>query len=245
VPLASLTPQHLQRLYTEKLAEGLAPATVNHLHAFLPRALEQGHRWGLVAPLVSAPRISKHKMRTLNPDEVRRLLEALDDDRVRALYVLAVTTGMRLGELLALRWADVNLPDQRVSVRGTLARTEGGLAVTETKTGRARLVLLTTAAAEALNRRRVAQAVERLRAGNEWADLDFVFMNEFGRPLDPSNIRLRSFRPALKRAGLPRVRFHDLRHTAATLMLGRGVHPKVVVAKWLRAVGGAEPRRLG
>jgi integrase len=165
-------------------------------------------------------------MRTLNPDEVRRLLEALDDDRVRALYVLAVTTGMRLGELLALRWADVNLPDQRVSVRGTLARTEGGLAVTETKTGRARLVLLTTAAAEALNRRRVAQAVERLRAGNEWADLDFVFTNEFGRPLDPSNIRLRSFRPGLKRAGLPRVRFHDLRHTAATLMLGQRRPPE-------------------
>ena len=135
---------------------------------------------------------------------------------------------MRLGELLALRWADVDLPGHRIAVRGTLARGDPGLMVTETKTGRIRLVLLTTAASEALDRRRVVQAGERRRAGDEWVELDFVFTNEFGRPLDPSNVRLRSFRPALERAELPRIRFHDLRHTAATLMLGQGVHPKMV-----------------
>ncbi len=153
---------------------------------------------------------------------------SLVGDRLRPLYVLAVTTGMRLGELLALRWANVDLPNHRLSIRGTLTRGEDGLAVTETKSGRARVVLLTAAAVDALHPHRTAQAAERLRAGTAWSDLDFVFTNELGRPLDPSNVRLRSFRPAVERAGLPRIRFHDLRHTAATLMLGEGVHPKVV-----------------
>jgi integrase len=216
---------------SRKLDDGLAPATVAHLHAFLHRALGQAHRWNFVAQnvasLVNPPRIPKREMRTLDPDEVRRLLYAVDSDRLQALYMLAVTTGMRLGELLALRWSDVDLLSRRVSVRGTLARRDQGLIVAETKTGRARVVLLTPTAV-AVSQHRVRQAGGRRRAGASWACLDFVFTNELGRPLDPSNVRLRSFQPALKHAGLPHIRFHDLRHTAATLMLRQGVHPKVV-----------------
>lgn len=232
LPLVRLTPHHLHALYTEKLNDGLAPATVHHLHAFLHRALAQAHRWGVVAQnvaaLASPPRIPKRRMVTLSAGEVRRLLDSLADDRLHALYLLAVTTGMRLGELLALRWADVGLDGRRLAIRGSLGRGPNGPVIAETKTGRERVVLLTRVSTNALKQHRVAQAKERLRAGDEWAGLDFVFTNEFGRPLDPSNVRLRSFRPALERAGLPRVRFHDLRHTAATLMLAENVHPKVV-----------------
>jgi Phage integrase family len=123
---------------------------------------------------------------------------------------------------------NVDFSTCRVSIRGTLTRRDQELIVTEPKSGRARVVLLTPIAVAALNQHRVIQAGRRRRAGSSWADLDFVFTNELGRPLDASNVRLRSFRPALERAGLPRIRFHDLRHTAATLMLGQGVHPKVV-----------------
>jgi integrase len=232
IPLAKLAPQHVQRFYASRLDDGLAPATVAHLHAFLHRALGQAHRWGLVpqnvAALVNPPRIPKREMRTLNPREVRRFLEVVQGDRLEALYVLAMTTGMRLGELLALRWSDVELSTCRVSVRGTLTRGEQGLIVTEPKTGRGRVVLVASTAVAALRQHLATQSDERRRAGPLWAGLDFVFTNELGRPLDPSNVRLRSFRPALERAGLPRIRLHDLRHTAATLMLGEGIHPKVV-----------------
>ena len=115
--------------------DGLAPATVAHLHAFLHRALGQAHRWGLIAQniaaLVKPPRIPKRQLRTLNSDEVQRLLGAVEGDRLEALYALALTTGMRLGELLALRSADVDLPQRRVSVRGSLARGEEGFKVSE------------------------------------------------------------------------------------------------------------------
>ena len=129
---------------------------------------------------------------------------SVDGDRLEALYALALTTGMRLGELLALRWANVDLPRRRGPVRGSLARGEEGLKVSETKTGRTRLVLLTTAASEALDRRRLVQSDERRRAREDWVELDFVFTNEFGRPLDPSNVRLRvRFRPALDVSASP------------------------------------------
>jgi integrase len=122
VPLAKLEPKHLQRLYAEKLAAGLSPTTVHHLHAVLHRALAQATRWGMVprnvAGLVDSPPMARHEMRTLNPDEAKAFLEAAAGDRLEALYVLALTTGMRQGELFRLRWQDVDLEAHTLSVRG-------------------------------------------------------------------------------------------------------------------------------
>lgn len=230
LPLARLGPQHLQRLYAEKLEAGLSPTSVAHLHAVLHRALVQATRWGLtarnVAALVSPPRVKRLEMRTLSPEQVNTLLEAARGDRLEALYVLAVTTGMRQGELLALRWRDVNLDAGTLQVTATLQ--QHSLALTEPKTvASRRQVLLTKAAIAALRRHRVAQTEERLRLGPAWEDSDLVFANEVGRPVDARNLMRRSFYPLLAKAGLPQVRFHDLRHTAATLMLAQGVHPKI------------------
>jgi integrase len=132
--------------------------------------------------------------------------------------VLAITTGMRLGELLRLRWRDVDLNTRVVSIRG--ARPSEGGAGPKTQRSR-RPVVLTEFAVVALRRHRAAQAAERIRAGAAWRDGDLVFANTVGGPLNLSNLRHRDFRRLLERAGLPRLRFHDLRHSAATLQRSR------------------------
>jgi integrase len=231
--LARLGPQHLQALYADRLEAGLSSTTVLQVHRVMRRALDQAARWGLVArnvaTLVDAPRKRHREIKALTPDEVRSLLEAASGDRLEALYAVAVTSGMRQGELLALRWRFVDLTMGTAQVRGTLQRTREGLKIAEPKTARSRrLVRLTVTATEALRRHKACQAEERLRLGAAWADNDLVFANEVGRPIEATNLVSRSFAPLLKRAGLPRIRFHDLRHTAATLMLAQNVHAKVV-----------------
>ena len=233
VPLAGVTPEHLQSLYAARLAAGSAPLTVAHLHAVLHRAFGQAERWGLLprnpATLVDAPRGPRREMATLTPEQSRALIEASKGDRLGALYVVGITTGMRQGELLALRWRDMDLEGGMAQVRGTMQRTRDGLAAAEPKTERSRRnVALTQTAVAALRRHRAVQLEERLRLGAVWEDNDLVFANEIGAPIEASNLLRRSFRPLLIRADVPSIRFHDLRHTAATLMLGRGVHPKIV-----------------
>jgi integrase len=142
LPLSRLEPRHLQRLYADCLTAGLAPATVRQLHAVLRRALEQATRWGSVArnvaALVSAPRVHRYEMTPLTPDQARSLLDAAPGDRFAALYVLALTTGMRLGELLGLRWRDVELAHGMLQVRHTLLRLRDGLKLREPKTPQSR-----------------------------------------------------------------------------------------------------------
>ena len=233
VRLVRLSPQHLQRLYAGRLDAGLSPGSVVQLHAVLRRALGQAARWGLVArnvaSLVTPPRRSRKEMATLSPEQARTLLEAAAGDRLEALYVLAINTGMRQGELLALRWTEVDLNAGALHVRATLQRTREGFVFTEPKTTSSRRqVALTRAAVEALRRHRARQLEERLHVGAAWEDDDLVFANEVGQPLDATAVLRRSFYPLLERSNLPRIRFHDLRHTAATLLLGQGVHPKIV-----------------
>jgi integrase len=116
-----------------------------------------------------------------------------------------------------------------MQIRQTIAWRGADWTVSEPKTKESRRrIELTVAALAALRRRKIAQLEERLRAAGGYEDLDLVFANEVGRPMNPSNVIARSFRPLLLRAGLPQIRFHDLRHTAATILLGRGVHPKIV-----------------
>ncbi len=230
--LSRLGPQHLQQLYADRLEHGLAPATVLKLHAVLHHALDQAARWGLavrnVADLVDAPRVPRREMRTLSPEQAQQFLASADGDPLEALYVLALSTGMRQGEILGLHWRDVDLDSGVARVTGSLARTKSGLTFGETKSGRTRQVALSGLAIDALRRRRALQNQERLHLGEIWEDHDLVFPNGVGRPMEARNLLRRSFGPLVERSGVPRIRFHDLRHTAATLLLGRGLHPKIV-----------------
>jgi integrase len=233
IALSKLTAQQVQSLYARKVEEGLSTTTVHHLHAVLHRALETALRLGLVqrnvASLVDAPRMRHHEMSTLSHEQVGTLLLTARGDRFEALYLLAITTGMRQGELLALRWRDVDLDNRILKVRATLQFTAAGFVFAEPKTSRSRRrIAISVYAAEALQRHRERQEQERTRLGDGWTDRDLVFPNSLGKPQDGIDLLRYSFRPLLMRAGLPRIRFHDLRHTAATLLLRRGVNPKIV-----------------
>jgi integrase len=230
IRLSKVTPQHIERLYSSKRRD-LSPAGIRYIHQVLHTALAHGLRMhavvGNAAAGVAPPKPAHREMLYLTPDEARRFLAAIQGDPLEPLYTLALTTGMRLGELLGLRWQAVEGAD--LQVRITLTRTAGGWSLTEPKTPKSRRrIALSTTAITALRRERARQAEARLRAGEAWTDHGLVFTDAFGEPLFGSRITERRLRPALKKAGLPLIRFHDLRHTAATLMLTAGVHPKVV-----------------
>ena len=231
--LKALTPAHVQGFYRDRLDNGLSPATVQKIHAILHKALSQAVSWSLVprnaCEAVRAPRPAPEEMRPLSPDEARRLLETAGGDRLEALYVLAVHTGMRQGELLGLKWEDVDLTANIIRVRRTLLRTRGRVVLGEPKTKKSRrTVHLTGAASRTLKEHLGRQLKDMERLGDLYRDQGLVFTTEVGTPINPTNLRKRSLAPLLQKANLPRVRFHDLRHTCATLLLFRNVHPKYV-----------------
>jgi integrase len=174
---------------------------------------------------------TSRRMRPLSESEARTFLDAVREagDRFEALYVLAITTGLRRGELLGLRWDDADLDRGTLRVGRALVREGGRHIVGETKTKRGRRrVNLTPRTVAALKAHRKGQLEQRVKVGSLYEDHGLIFASEKGTPLSPENLVKRSFKPLLKRAGLPEIRFHDLRHTCATLLLGRGVHPKIV-----------------
>ena len=231
--LKALTPAHVQGFYRDRLDSGLSAATVQKIHAVLHKALSQAVRWSLVprnaTEAVRAPRPAPNEMRPLAPDEARRLLEVASGDRLQAVYVLAVHTGMRQGELLGLKWDDVDLESGLIRVRRTLTRNKGRLLLGELKTRRSRrTVRLSESAVGALRDHLERQLEEMEYLGGLYQDHGLIFTTQVGTPVNPSNLRRRSFAPLLRAADLPDIRFHDLRHTCATLLLGSGVHPKFV-----------------
>lgn len=235
IKLKALSPAHVQGLYRQKLDSGLAPASVRYIHAVLHRALKQALRWGLVprnvSEAVDLPKLVNEEVDALLPEEARAFLEAACGDRFEALYVAAVTTGMRRGELLGLRWSDVTLDGTAtLRVARQLQRMRDGsrLQFVPPKSGKGRTIRLPLRTVEALKAHRARQAEEKLKAGSLYQDGGLVFATEIGTPLEPSNIDWRSFKPLLKKAGLPDMRFHDLRHTCATVLLTEGVNPKFV-----------------
>ncbi len=233
IKLKKLSPAHVQGFYRDRLDAGLSASTVHKMHAILHKALSQAVRWHMVprnvTEAVRPPRPAPKEMRPLSTEETRRLLRAACGERLEALYVLAVTTGMRQGELLALRWQDVDLKNGTLSVRRTLTRDGGRVIIGEPKTKKSRRsISLTPRAVEALGAHLERQLREIEILGDRYEDRGLLFATDTGGPVNPSNLRQRSFAPLLQKAKLPHVRFHDLRHTCATLLLSKGTHPKFV-----------------
>lgn len=232
IPLTKLSPQHVQRMYREK-QEAALTRTVSLMHSVLHKALGQAVKWGLipqnVVEAVDPPRIPKKEFRPLSPDEVSSFLETAKEDRLYAMYVLAVSCGLRLGELLGLKWEDIDFANGTARIVRQLQWIKGaGPVLSEPKSAKARrTIVLPLNAQAALKKHRIRQIEERLKLGEAWREWGLVFTTTTGTPLDPRSV-YDSFYPLLEKAGLPRIRFHDLRHTCATLLLAQGVHPKIV-----------------
>ncbi len=231
--LAKLTPQHVQAFLNSRTEAGLSPRTVQYIRAILRRALGQAMKWGLVArnvaTLVDPPRSRRSEVRPLTPDQARLFLEAVRGDRLEALYVVAVALGLRQGEVLGVRWEDVDLEAGNLRVRHALQRVGGKLQLVEPKTERSRRTVdLPAPAIDALRAHRDRQAFERSFAADRWQEWGLVFTGPKGTPLDGTAVTKRLQR-ILAASGLPRQRFHDLRHCCASLLLAQNVPARVVM----------------
>ena len=240
LPLTQLKPEHLQRYYSEKVASGrcdgkgaLSQTTVSHHHTCLHRALKMALKWGLLsrnpADAVTPPRPRRSEMQTMNEDEVQTFLEAAKATPYYALFYLALFTGMRRSELLALRWCDMDLPLCQVYVSRTLHHLRNGEIVfraPKTAKGR-RMIALSPSAAIVLREHKEKQVAMRLMLGKHLEDGDLVFSQPDGKPLLPDTVS-HAWVKIVKRAGLKHFRLHDGRHTHASLLLKQNVHPKIV-----------------
>ncbi|MDQ3986898.1 MAG: tyrosine-type recombinase/integrase [Actinomycetota bacterium] len=232
LPLTRLTPRHLNDFYAELRSNGrvkgtgpLGPVTVRRIHGTLHRALNDAVKWGLIAanPASAAdpPRLEHPAatMRIWTASQLRSFLETTEGDDLHPLWVLLATTGMRRGEVLGLRWGDVDLARAVLAVRQTAVTVEGQIRFSEPKSARSRRVI----ALDDFTCRVLGQRLAKQRPESS----QLVFSSPDGSPLDPAHVS-KTFRLLVEDSGLPLIRLHDLRHTHATLALQAGVHPKIV-----------------
>lgn len=238
--LKDIRPEHLKQLYNQKKEEGLSTSKIKHIHTILHSALKQAVKSGLlprnVSEAVTLPKSKKKEtIKVLTLEEERRFLEALEVERLKPAFVLALTTGLRLGEILALKWSDIDFEKKILTVKRTIlrARTYGStetttsLIVNEVKTPNSiRIVPLAEITLEELKKHKEAQEKEKEQAGAGYIDNDYVFCTAVGTPIDPRNFQ-RTFYRIIKKAELD-INFHALRHTFATRLLESNEQPKVI-----------------
>ncbi len=246
--LQKLTPTQVQAFYAEQLTNnrpgrtkgGLSPRTVRYLHAILHRALKEAVALGLVVrnvtDAVAPPKAARRAVQSWDVADVRRFLEAAaNDHRYSPIWLVALHTGMRRGELLGLRWQDVDLDASVLRVRQALSvvKGDGGheliFGEPKSRSGR-RTIALDTTCVTALQAHRIRQRERRLAHGPTWREGDLVFTNEHGGPIEPMNLYHR-FVALMAQAAVPRIPLHGLRHTHATLLMKHGVSPKIAAER--------------
>lgn len=245
VRLDKLTPHHVATLLADKQKEGLAPATCRYIYQVLHRALQVAVQWGLtgrnVCDAFRPPKVDEQELSGLSPAQVDRLLRAAEGDRLYPLYLTAIHTGMRQGELLALRWEDVDLERGAALVRRALEKPGRNPVFTTPKNRKARVVPLSPEVVAALRKWKVDQEIERALMGSKYEDYGLVFCQVNGRPLDGRSLTQWHFKRLIEKANKkaaeekdeagklpPDLRFHDLRHTFVSRALQAGANPKAV-----------------
>lgn len=224
--LSVIKPNVLQRYYQDLQKAKVGPRICQLIHVILSKSFAQALDWGYLTQnpchSVNRPRNARKTMRVLSTAEVKEFLLESKNTPHHALFLLAVTTGLRQGELFSLTWEDVNFADKTISVQKTVYEVDGEFVLGEPKTAKSRrLVTVPWSVLETLRQHKLNLEQKNIKS-------DIVFCDLRGGYLRRQNFRKRQFLPLLKKADLPMIRFHDLRHTAATLLLSQGVHPKVV-----------------
>ena len=237
IKLDSLRKVHIDWLYADLLRDnpegsGLAPSSVRRVHAVLHAALEEAVRGDLIlrnpAAHANKPKVRQEEIEPFDAQQAQAFLEAARGDRFETLYVLCIMAGLRQGEALGLKWTDIDLDAGRLRVNRQLQRIRrngeksGKLEFSEPKNASRRTVGLPQRSVEALKIHRKHQLEDRVLAGSEWQEHRLVFTNRIGGPLEAQNVVNRHFKPLLQRAGLPDIRFHDLRHSCLSLLAQRG-----------------------
>lgn len=209
---------------------GLSPRTVHHCRRVMLTAMDQALKWDLLkknpVALTRPPKVERETMEAYTASQTAILLDELKDTRIYIPALLAALCGLRRGEILALRWRDVDLTNGLLSIKESAEEVGKEVRYKETKSGKARTVALSSTVKEELNRHRVGQAEEQLKLGMRPDDNSFVVAQIDGRPLKPTSLTHEWTRLVAK-TSLPRIRFHDLRHSHATQLLAAGVHPKI------------------
>ncbi len=233
IPLIGLRPEHIQRHYANMVAKGLAARTVRYDHIVIHGALRMAVKWQLVsrnvADAVEPPKAKHTEMQTWDADEVAQFLEAAKITPYHVLFYAALYTGARRSELLGLSWRHVDLLYSQLNIeRGLHWIKNGGYVFTQPKSAKSRrTIALPSSLALLLKEHREKQEYTRVFAGKSWAEDDLVFAHPDGSPLFPNSVS-KAWKLIAKQAGVKVIRFHDARHSHATLLLRQGAHPRVV-----------------
>jgi integrase len=232
--IRQVTPQHIQTFYAGLIKSGLSSSMVQCMHALLHKAFDNAVLWNLVArnvcDTVAPPRLTTKEIQPLSADQAHILLDAARAQRLETLLILVLATGMRHGELRGLRWRDIQFEEKSLQVRRTTGYIPGhGFVEREPKTAKGRRrIILPDFVIEQLKKHRIQQGEMRQNAGDKWQERDLVFCTSSGGFIHQKST-MRMFRSILAKAGLPlETRMHDLRHSAATIFLSMGIHPKIV-----------------
>jgi len=230
--LSELEALEIQEFYNGLGDKGLSPKTVKNIHGVFTNALKQAVKWQLIrtnpADHVDLPKDERREMQVFTREQAAQFMEATIYSPHKALFSLLLSSGMRPGEALGLKWGDVDMKAGRVHVQRALSKTKTGWVLREPKTARSRRAIpLPPSVMNDLKEHRAAQLEERLKTGS-YNDRDLVFADRTGEPLSPKEVYRKHFIPLLRDAGLPKIRMYDLRHTCATLLLAAGENPKVV-----------------
>lgn len=233
--MVKLTPLIIQQLYNRMINENvLSDENIQKIHTLINDALKRAERWGMitknVAALVDRPKASKKEIHVWDIDEVKTFLSYAESERLYPAFHLALTTGMRQGEILGLRWKDVNFHEHSLHILQTLSHDGKTLSIgTKTRAGMRRIDLPAETVDVLQNHKKLIEQ-EKEDADDIYQNNDLVICTTIGTPVSPSNLS-RTYRAIIKRSGLSPIRFHDLRHTHATLLLKQGVNPKIVAER--------------
>ncbi len=231
--LKDIRPDHIQNFYTARMKAGTSVSVIGIIHAVLHLAFDQAMKWGLIGrnpvDAVTKPKRKSKEIKTLDENQARTFLSVAADTRYEAMYWMAITTGMRQGELLGLKWSDLDWRNRQIQVQRQVQLVPGeGYVFSAPKSNAGkRTIVLSGEMIEKLRKHLEFQNTERSFTGDQWKENDLIFASSVGTPMGHRPLT-EKFKGFLKQAGLPDMRFHDLRHTAATLMLKQGVHPKIV-----------------